>query len=449
MIKALVFILYYLFALPAGTMWAREKSGRNRDILFVLTLFSIIWPVLAYNLFPEPEWRGTARGFAFYITDFLTLILLLSMVGWRDWRFFWLPPGSGYYLLYFLLCLPSLYNASLALQWGFEVWKMVLMYLFYLACYNYILNRRELLVVVYTIIGTLLFMFLMALYQKYIQHLYHVAATFPHRNSMGMFTIVAGAVMFGILLNEKLNRVQWLLTAAALGASGMLVIFSYSRGGLFFYGLAMAITAGVTLLINGFSMVRIRILTVMAILMTIPLLIALPRIIERFLYAPESSAETRVNLAHAAVRMANDKFLGVGLNNFSDKSGPLYEYNYEHYQEFKDQEAIADRLGGVVETIYLLVAAECGWPGLAALLLWLGWMWLQNGFNLFAYRGREGFGFAAGIAGGLTANMGQSVLEWSLKQSSNFYELMLVFAIVGIMTCYRRRWKKRRRLTAT
>ncbi len=445
MFKALVFLGYYLFGLPAGAQWARDENGTRRDILFGALLFSVILTKFVINLFPDPEWRGTARGFGFYITDFLAPMVLFSMIGWHGWKVRLFPPGSGYYWLYLLLCLPSLSNARYAVPWGYEIWKMFMMYLFYITIYNYIWNRQELFEIIWVIVASLLVMLAVSLYQKYVQHLYHIAVTFPHRNSMALFTVMYGSILFGILMNENLNKRQWLLTAMGVGAAGLLVIFSYSRGGMVAFVLAMAITTACTLFINGFTLRRIQVLGVMFLLTLIPFFIALPRIVQRFVYAPESSAQTRVNLARAAVRMANDRFFGVGLNNFSDRSGPQFEYNREHYAAYKDQEAIMDRRGGIVETIYLLTAAECGWIGLAALLLWLLWIWLQNVFNLFAYRKREGFGFAAGIAGGLSANMAQSALEWSWKQSGNFYQLMFVFALVGIMTYYRRERQRKSR----
>jgi len=88
---------------------------------------------------------------------------------------------------------------------------------------------------------------------------------------------------------------------------------------------------------------------------------------------------------------------------------------------------------GLVETIYMMTAAECGWIGLFALLMWMGYYYYQNIRNLFRFKDSPLFFLPAGLAGGMTAVYGQSVLEWILKQPTNFYQLMIVFAIIAAM----------------
>lgn len=87
-----------------------------------------------------------------------------------------------------------------------------------------------------------------------------------------------------------------------------------------------------------------------------------------------------------------------------------------------------------METIYLLVAAECGWIGLAALLCWLLFYYFQTMLNIKRFSKSTGFFMAVGILGGLTAAYGQSCFEWILKQQTNSYLLMLVFACVAAMS---------------
>ena len=87
-----------------------------------------------------------------------------------------------------------------------------------------------------------------------------------------------------------------------------------------------------------------------------------------------------------------------------------------------------------VETIYLLVAAECGWITFGALLLWFIYYYWQNIKNIKAYKKAGGFYMAVGVLGALTAVYGQSCFEWILKQQTNSYELMIMFAIVAAMT---------------
>jgi hypothetical protein len=47
-----------------------------------------------------------------------------------------------------------------------------------------------------------------------------------------------------------------------------------------------------------------------------------------------------------------------------------------------------------------------------------------------------------GLFAGLIATFGQSTLEWVLKQKTNFYELVLIFAIIAAMTQIYENYKK-------
>ena len=148
--------------------------------------------------------------------------------------------------------------------------------------------------------------------------------------------------------------------------------------------------------------------------------------------ASESSWGTRKNLAVAARNMIKDKpFFGVGINNWGYKINPPYTYS-EHRDkrpganndEFKD---------GIVETIYLLVAAECGLICFTILIL-LFLYYLYTTMQLARLmRFTPYFYIPAGMLGGLSAIFAQSVLEWVLKQQMNFIWLMVFFAILSYM----------------
>ena len=106
-----------------------------------------------------------------------------------------------------------------------------------------------------------------------------------------------------------------------------------------------------------------------------------------------------------------------------------------HYTEdYKD---------GIVETIYLLVGAECGVAGLGFLLLWFGYYLVAAVFLLKKFARRPEFYILAGLCGGLTAVYLQSGLEWVLKQPVNFVQLMIMFAVISFLRSdYLRRRKE-------
>ncbi|MDD3886118.1 MAG: hypothetical protein PHI35_04545 [Victivallaceae bacterium] len=440
MLKALVFCFAFLVVVPIGIAYAR-KGGRNLDNTFFAMVFFISCPIVIH-MAPLPDFRGTSRGFAFYLTDFLMMMTLGGMWLNSKIKTTFFPPGWFFYWIYFGLSCVSLRNSALPLPSWFEVLKMVMMYFYFVTVYNYLVWKKSLWPLFYIILAIAVLMFAFGIKQKYITGgYYQIPSTMPHQNSLALFASMFGCVVTGILFNELQTRRDIWLGLAALAFNAVLVIFTLSRGGLACFCFGVMLTVAVSFLIGGFSVRKWRLLALLILAGSIPLSIAAPRIIHRFLFAPTASKRTRVEMALAAVRMANDKTWGVGLNNFSSKSGPQYDYSYEHYQDQTNRAALEDKQGGLVETIYLMVAAECGWITMAALLLWLLSFYLANIQNLFAYRHLPGFGVAAGIFGGLSANYIQSTMEWVLKQYHNFYQLMLIFAVISVMTYFRKRRK--------
>ncbi|HCX72163.1 MAG TPA: hypothetical protein DHM37_00410, partial [Candidatus Cloacimonas sp.] len=96
---------------------------------------------------------------------------------------------------------------------------------------------------------------------------------------------------------------------------------------------------------------------------------------------------------------------------------------------------------GLVETIYLMIAAETGWHNLVVFLIMLFWFYFRNFASYIKYRNTDIHYLTIGIAGGLLGIYLQSSLEWVLKQTNNFYQLMMVFAIIVVLPKLERRYK--------
>ncbi len=440
MFKALAFCLIFLVIIPVGSLLASHNM-RVRTFAFVGMLFFTCWMQMIH-IAPMPLWTGTARGFALSMVDIFACIVLGGT--WLDSRskrvFF--PAGSWAYFLYMFMIILSVVNAMWVPQWGFEVVKMFWMFIFFLAAYNFLLNSRNLWSVIYSICGIVIFMFLYGLYQKYIKGgYYQIPSTMPHQNSLSLYIAVCGAVILGVLLNEKISKAQMVLLSFTSVAGIALSIFTYSRGGLICYAGGLGLVTIGSVFLNGLTSRKVGFILTGAIVGGILLMIAAPRIIHRFERAPEASKNTRIFLALAATRMANQFKLGVGANNFSEYSGPGNEYAAEMFASVRVTDE-TPHSGGIVETIYLLVAAECGWGGLVALLVWFWYYYIMALRGVFALRKRPCFGMILGIFCGLTSNYIQSTMEWSLKQYGNFYLTMLMFALIAVI------WKSRNSIPA-
>ena len=215
----------------------------------------------------------------------------------------------------------------------------------------------------------------------------------------------------------------------------MTFIRTYSRGALACFPLGGIVTLFYSLK-HPYSRRKLHIVLCMSILALIGLSVVAPRIIERFEKAPESSGQTRKELALAAVNMMKDApLIGVGINNWGIKINPPYRYsNFRENRRYDD-----DFKDGIVETIYLLVGAECGIPSLVLLLVWFSYYWIIAVRLLVKLQNTPWFFIPAGALGGMTSIFLQSALEWVLKQQINFLLLITFFAFLGYLN---RHWRE-------
>lgn len=401
---------------------------------------------IALHLAPLPDWTGTARGFAFTAADFFALALLVSLIAIPRFKFTWFPRGSFFYLLYFVGSCLSFAVTQHAMQGGFEVLKMIWMYVYFLAAYNFFKYEQNFWPLIYGVLGLTYMMFLVGLYQRYFGWYFQIPSTLPHQNSLALFMEITTCLLLGVLLEEKLSRLLYFLVLIATGMGALLMYFTLSRGGLMMLIFGAAVIIFFSVVLKGFNSKKFALLSFIGLAGLIVAAIALPRIINRFENAPEASKMTRVYLARAAVRMADSHPLGVGLNTFAIYSGPEYPYAHEMYDERLSFHK--EGQGAVVETAYLLVAAECGWSVLILMLLWYLVYYYFLLHCVFSYRKQPCFGIVIGLLGGLSANYAQTTLEWVLKQYCNFYLLMLVFAVTALLFEFRPKKQKGGKIAA-
>ena len=384
----------------------------------------------AINFFSHEKYRGSARGMEVSLVYIMALTLVLVFVVLHGRRKLLPDAGSRIYLVYFLFNLPSLINAPNMLYSFFEIWKMIMMYVVFLAVYYYMeFSDGDIDAVLYGLVTLVVLNFLSILAEHFFYGKYQVRGLFPHQNSMAMFMSVTGLILLARYLNVPDRHAVKVFFPGFLLAS-FAVVRSYSRGAIFCY----PIGALLTLLCSmgwGLSMRKLRKLSLIFLLGAIGLGFFAPRIVKRFLTAPEASGNTRRDFAVAAFNMIRDKpFIGVGLNNWGVTINPPYTYSKHRDWDRGLNDEHAD---GIVETIYLLVCAECGIPCLLLLLLWFAYYWFSSIRLMRKLRGTNYYFFPAGTLGALTAVYMQSVLEWVLKQQMNLILLVTVFAILSFL----------------
>ena len=435
MLKYMFFTSAVLGILPAVLILACERY-LIRIAVLGLILPLVVFNQTAINFFSKEMYRGTSRGFEISIIYIIALILIITFTIIKGIRNPFPDWGSRLYLLYFLLCLPSLTTTYTVAICIFELWKMVMMYLIFIAVYDYLrFSEGDLDIILYGVAIVVVVNFFHMVYQ-HLTGVYQPRGVFPHQNSMAMFMMIAGLLFFSRYFNNH-ERFKATIFFIVFGLASVALVRTYSRGALICYPIGATLTVLCSLW-HTFSLRKIYVVSLLALIVVGVTLYFVPRVVKRFQSAPEASAQTRRDLAIVARNMIVDKPLrGVGINNWGYAVNPPYTYSEERREKGRFPD---DKKDGIVETVYLLIAAECGIPCLVVFLCWLGYYWIVSLRLLKLLRGTPYFYFPAGIIGGLTGVILQSTLEWVLKQQMNFIWLMIVFAAISYLNQYYRKF---------
>ncbi len=440
--KYLLVFVTLLGILPMAVLssWSRWMQ---RILAAGLVLPLLAYERMAMNFFPIPDYRGTARGMEISLVYIVALGLLVGaeISGWTEKRHVWLFPGVGYifYLVFVLLALCSFVQAQDPLISWLELWKLWMMALVFVAVWNHLRSGGS----VHFIWDVLAFFtvvnFLWILYDKYLVGRHQARGCFPYPNSMGMFFACIGPFLLARLLDEThlLRRMAW---TVSFGGTVLMVIWSYSRGSIiaFLIGCAITLVCSFVFHFHAQKLFQTGVICCVGICFFI---LTIPRIVQRFEGAPSASRLTRIYLAQLAVNMANSHLLGVGLNNWYIQAAvedtpehPEWKPHPEFHENIRYQGLEMEmQPRGIVESAFLLVAAECGWLALGAYLLWLLYYLVTAWRLLRPLADDDCFYIPCGAVGGLTACYMQTCLEWVLRQPMNFIVLMLIFSMLAYL----------------
>lgn len=426
--KYLVFALAAFGVFPLSFLLANNLKWA-RYVFLALALSLCFFHSSSINFFSNETYSGTSRGMEVSLVYLLAFAFLLALFfRGRSWRCL---PDAGFwiYVLYFLLCLPSLTAADdLLISW-FEIWKMVMMSVVFLAAFQYLSATGDVTSFLNVFTLVVLVNFVPVVSQHY-SNRYQAHGIFPHWNCMAMALHLTGTLFFAYYLQHGVRSLLGKIFFISFVCSVIATLWSYSRGAFAVMPICYAMTFFACILERRHTRSKLKRVLPLVLVAILGTLVILPRIITRFVTAPKASGDTRVELAYCAWEMIKDEPLrGVGINNWSLKMEPSHPY----------QDRAGAALGydldyrGIVETVYLLVGAECGIPALLAMLAWFGWYWVSCLRLLRKLNGTRWYYLPAGLLGGLTANYLQSVLEWVLRQQMNLICLMFVFAILSYL----------------
>ena len=433
--KYVVFFVALLAMPPLGAILSLNRRWMKYAIWAMIGALAV-YQGTAINFYSYEEYRGSSRGMEVSIVYLLAFALLVAAAVKRSLPKFIPSFGAFLYIVYFALCLPSYGTAENTLFSWMETWKMIMLYLVYLSVRAYLDMTDGTKAQVKGLAGFAIFNFLLVV-KDHFSGVYQPRGVFPHQNGLAMAMHLFANMFFAIFLANGWRGSK--LNVAAFVAATACIVRTYSRGALAMVPISFFVTF-VLSMASAQRGKRLRLVGRIAPIAAVGLVglgLMLPRIIERFTEAPEASKNTRVELALCAKEMILDEpWRGIGMNNWGIKINPPYEYaeragrTRNRGEDFKD---------GIVETVYLLVGAECGIPALAAMVLWfLSYLVLC----LMLVKRLSGTPYAAipaGLAGGLVACYLQSCLEWVLRQQMNLILLMVFFALLDYFKANARR----------
>lgn len=426
--KYIVFTLAAL-GVPPLAFLLFLNSRWMRYVLWGMAVAMFAWQGTSINFLSHEDYRGSARGMEVSLMYLLSFAILLALFLRRKVQQALPDGGFKLYALYFLLCLPSFYTAASAELACCETWKMIMLYALCLALFCYLRATGD--------VNSVLMLFAVIVIGNFFEvtkahyaGVFQPRGIFPHRNCMAMAMNLLGPIFFAVYLTHGIHSFLGFVFALAGMFAGIASLWSYSRGAIAVVPVGYGLTAIACFLERKRTQGKLSRMLPLVLAIGLGLVAMFPRIVDRFENATPASANTRVELALCALEMIKDEPLcGVGINNWGIKINPPYPYA-ERAGRFFPEGMGAD---GVVETVYLLVGAECGIPALLAMLVWFGWYWVLCIRLLRRLRGTKWYFVPAGALGGLMANYLQSTLEWVLRQQMNLVCLMGVFALLSYL----------------
>ena len=430
-LKYFVFFSVLLVGVPVGYFLALRYQWIEKLVFFLFVFFTC--EMIDINFVSMETYRGTSKGFEFGRVDIaMYIILMLSIKRASYYGIRWFPPGSPLYLCYFLLSMASIVHSDVYIYSGFEVVKMLRMLLYFWIAYQYIQTEDQLETFMGAVAIVIFYIFMSVFKQKYLFGMFQAMGPFPHQNSLTMYISILGSLALSRALNHRnSNATLWFLL---FGMTAFCVLSTLSRAGLALFAMNCTIVFFISMLLRDEEQVLLRkrkwiILIIMPLVGSAALYKASDSIIERFMTAPEESGLTRIYLAQAAAKMANENILGVGLNNFGHKINDPYPYGDHIPKEISRDSSRR----GLVETAYLMIAAEAGWITLGVFFVMLMYFYFVNIGNLIRLKNHPARYIAVALVGALTQVYLQTTLEWVIKQTNNFYQLMFVFALIAAM----------------
>ncbi len=438
--------LMLLFAAALAGVGVTCISRHARDAAFFLMIATaVIAERLDINFFSRYWYRGSTRGVEISFVDIIAVSVLVSsflLPGRGNSRWRW-PAGLLPMLLFFFYALAATLAIEPRIFSLFELSKMLRGLVLFLAVFMFVRSEREirLLVLALCCAGCLEGAFVLK--QRLFSGMDRAAGTLDHANSLSMYLCLI-APIFAAAINSTMPRfIRW-FSAVALAMASFSIVLTVSRAGVPIFGL---VVLGTTLLCMTWRITlgKVAAISFFGLGITAVGFIFLGDLKERYTestlsdeYLDQHTIDSRGYYLRLARLIVEDRFFGVGLNNWSyavsKDYGERLNTPYAHYDDipadFNDEEDLNMNFAAPAHNLCALTVGELGIPGLILFLfMWL--RWFQIGASFFWRRNREamhliGIGLFFGILGVFL----QSLTEWIFRQTPIY---LTCHALIGVL----------------
>jgi hypothetical protein len=434
------------------TVWKRARDF----VFFAMIVLVPMTERVDVNFVSRDFYRGTTRGIEFSLVDILSISLLLGtliMPRKGQSRAFW-PASFGLMLIFFLYCCINVGMADPHLFGLFELAKMVRGMTIFLAVAFFVRSEREVKLLLWALATIICWEGVQALKQRVLWHMERVPGTVDDSNSLSVL-LVTTVAMFVAGINSRVPTLLKLLCGAAIAAAGLAMLLTLSRAGII---ILCFILLAATFITMSYKLTTTKFVVVATVLVfgSGAGYKMWPEIKARF-------AETNIEVEYGNNRrlgrgyyikiaraIVDDKFFGVGLNNWSycvsGVYGPLLGYKFVHYRgtdvepsyKIPPGSNVDDAQAAPAHSLAALTAGELGIPGLILFaLLWI--RWFQMAFVFLLKRTSDPMRrIGVGIFFGLCGIFLQSLTEWVFRHSPIYYTIHILLGVLASIYYTRR-----------
>ncbi len=421
--KHIAFLLIVVLLVPT-TIWVACASARARTwLLTILLCASAFDDVANINFWSHELYRGSERGMEVSLVDLIAWSMIAALFLLRPRQIKYVPYNSLWMLLLFVCTCISSIDAPIPLYAAFVIFKLLKLYLLYWCVVNYLMLEGSFEAVWRALVVLGFIVAITTFQQKYLGGVYRTTGPFDHPNVVPSYLhpLIPMALAWSIALPSS---ERWRQALTLLAAFGMIfaVISTQSRAGQALIALYAPLIIVMTVRRMPSPWGR-KLARITLIVLALGAAMAADSVINRFRYAPASSAIVRQELNVAAYRMiAEDPWFGKGLNQFSHllTTNPSYRAGA--------QALSTTRQGSVVHHVYLLISAEMGLVGLLVFAVVMArFMILFLRFAWRRYSMESTLLFAGAI--GIAAVHATGFLEWTLRISSVGNQFVIMTAV--------------------